>query len=116
MGSLTTHVLDTSRGRPAAGMRIDLYAVDPERRLIRTVQTNGEGRVGEPLLEDEAMRVGVYELIFHAGEWFREDGVLLADPPFIDQVVLRFGIAEADSHYHVPLLVTPWSYASYRGS
>ena len=116
MGYLTTHVLDTARGRPAAGQKIELYALDPERRLLRTAQTNADGRCDGPLLEGTAFRRGVYELVFFVGDYFRAAGVTLPDPPFLDQVVLRFGIAEADRHYHVPLLVSPWTYTTYRGS
>ncbi len=116
MGRLTTHVLDTARGRPGAGMRVDLYALDGARRLVTTVETNGDGRCDAPLLEGGAFTPGRYELVFHAGAYFAAAGLALADPPFVDEVTVAFGIAEADAHYHVPLLVSPWSYTTYRGS
>jgi 5-hydroxyisourate hydrolase len=116
MGRLTTHVLDTAQGKPGAGIKVDLYRVDRERRLLKSVETNGDGRCDQPLLEGAAFEGGTYELVFHAGSYFRGAGVALPDPPFVDQVVLRFGIAEPGAHYHVPLLVSPWSYSTYRGS
>jgi len=111
---LTTHVLDTARGRPAAGMRVELYAAGDGRRLLAASVTNDDGRCDAPL--GEHVPPGVYELVFHAGDYFRATGASLPDPPFLDQVLLRFGIAEAEGRYHVPLLVSPWSYSSYRGS
>lgn len=117
MGRLTTHVLDTSTGRPAAGMRIDVAALEASGpRRLDTVRTNAEGRTDAPLLANEAMRPGSYELVFHVGEYFRAHGVALPDPPFLDRVPLRIGIADATASYHVPLLCSPWSYATYRGS
>ena len=116
MGRLTTHVLDTAHGTPGAGMRIDLFAVDGERRPIKSETTNSDGRCDGPLLEGDDLAAGTYELTFHAGDYFRAKGVDLPDPPFVDQVTVRFGIADADAHYHVPLLVSPWSYTTYRGS
>ncbi len=126
MGALTTHVLDTAHGTPGAGIRIDLYAAGsaggagadspgPERRLVKSVRTNHDGRCDQPLLSGAAFRTGTWELVFHVGEYFAQAGVALPDPPFLDQVTVRFGIA-ADAHYHVPLLVSPWSYTTYRGS
>lgn len=116
--TLTTHVLDTARGRPAAGMRIDLGAVEPDGRLrpLRTVTTNAEGRTDAPLLAGGDMVAGTYELAFHVGAYFAATGTALADPPFLDRVPVRFAIVDAEAHYHVPLLVSPWSYATYRGS
>jgi 2-oxo-4-hydroxy-4-carboxy-5-ureidoimidazoline decarboxylase len=116
--TLTTHVLDTSRGRPAAGVRIDLAALESDGRArpIRTVTTNAEGRTDAPLLGDGEMIPGRYELAFHVGEYFRATGVALGDPPYLDVVPVRFAIAEPEAHYHVPLLVSPWSYSTYRGS
>ncbi len=106
-GRLTTHVLDTARGRPAAGIPIELARLDGERReVLRTVRTNADGRTDEPLLEDP--RAGTYELVFAVGEHFSEG--------FLDRVPVRFTIAEPGAHYHVPLLVSPWSYSTYRGS
>ena len=116
MGRLTTHVLDTANGRPGAGLRIDLFVIAPERRLLKSVETNADGRCEEPLLEGQAFAAGTYELVFAAGAYFRALGAELADPPFVDEVVIRFGIANASEHYHVPLLVSPWSYSTYRGS
>jgi 5-hydroxyisourate hydrolase len=113
---LTTHVLDTARGLPGAGLRVELYALDGARRLVKTVETNGDGRCDGPLLQGDALVPGRYELVFHAGAYFAAAGLELADPPFVDEVTVRFGIAEADAHYHVPLLVSPWSYTTYRGS
>jgi len=113
---LTTHVLDTALGRPAAGMRIELYAATGERRLLARSVTNQDGRCDAPLGEHGILSPGVYELVFHAGDYFRAAGANLPDPPFLDQVLLRFGIAEAEGRYHVPLLVSPWSYSTYRGS
>ncbi len=113
MGRLTTHVLDTAHGRPAAGVRIDLHrlAADGRTSLLKTVVTNADGRTDRPLLSDGEMLVGRYELLFHVGAYFG-----LADPVFLDQVPVRFAIAEPGAHYHVPLLVSPWSYTTYRGS
>ncbi len=116
MGRLTTHVLDTANGRPGAAMRIDLFVVEPERRLLVSVETNADGRCEAPLLEGPDFKSGTYELIFVVGRYFRALGTKLADPPFVDDVVVRFGIANANENYHVPLLVSPWSYSTYRGS
>ncbi|RKP54706.1 hydroxyisourate hydrolase [Pararobbsia silviterrae] len=117
MGKLTTHVLDTAHGRPGAGMRVELFRIDAgaRTRLVDTV-TNADGRCDAPLLDGAALVAGRYELVFAAGAYFAAAGVALPDPPFVDDVVLRFGIADAASHYHVPLLVSPWSYSTYRGS
>lgn len=116
MGRLTTHVLDTARGLPGAGIQVDLYAVAGESKLLKSVKTNQDGRCDSPLLEGDEFATGVYELVFHAGNYFATQNVALADPPFLDQVVLRFGVADPHAHYHVPLLVSPWSYSTYRGS
>ena len=117
MGQLTTHVLDTHGGLPAAGLVINLFAVCLDTRtLIKSVTTNADGRINGPLLQGEACVCGVYELDFHAGDYFRARGVQLPQPPFLDRITIRFGIADASAHYHVPLLVTPWSYSTYRGS
>ncbi len=118
IAGLTTHVLDTSRGRPAAGLRIDFSAIEPDgmMRLIKTVTTNADGRSDAPLLGAGEMRVGRYELLFHVGAYFRAMGEALPDPPFLDQVPVRFAIAEPQTRYHVPLLVSPYGYVTYRGS
>lgn len=117
MGRLTTHVLDTARGVPAAGMTIELYALTGDtRRLVVSVVTNAGGRTDAALLEGPSLHAGVYELVFAVGAYFRASGAALADPPFLDHVPLRFGIADTGAHYHVPLLASPWSYSTYRGS
>ncbi|MBL8474175.1 MAG: hydroxyisourate hydrolase [Rhodocyclaceae bacterium] len=116
MGRLTTHVLDTAHGRPADGVEIRVYALAEGRRLCATALTNADGRCDVPLLEGDAFTAGVYELEFAAGDYFERLGVEASDPPFVGDVVLRFGVADAARHYHVPLLVTPWSYSTYRGS
>jgi 5-hydroxyisourate hydrolase len=116
-GRLTTHVLDTANGQPAAGMPIDFSVREGDQyRLVKTIRTNADGRADEPLLAGEAMAVGRYRLVFHVGEYFAKGGTSLADPPFLDQVPLDFAIADGAAHYHVPLLVSPWSYTTYRGS
>ncbi|NOU99578.1 hydroxyisourate hydrolase [Paenibacillus planticolens] len=114
---LTTHVLDISQGRPAKAVRIELYRLQEGwSDLLRAAVTNEDGRLPGPLLSGEDFTPGTYELVFHVGEYFRGAGVVLADPPFLDQVPIRFGVAAADSHYHVPLLIAPWGYNTYRGS
>jgi 5-hydroxyisourate hydrolase len=115
---LTTHVLDVTRGGPAAGVRVELSAVEPDGRLrpIRSARTNADGRTDTPLLDGAEMVVGRYEIAFHVGEYFQAAGTSLAQPPFLDVVPVRFAIAEAGARYHVPLLVSPWSYSTYRGS
>jgi 5-hydroxyisourate hydrolase len=117
MARLSTHVLDTARGAPAAGVTIELHAIGEEdRRHIRTATTKREGRTDEPLLSGDRIETGSYELTFHAGDYFRGAGIPLTDPPFLDLVVIRFGIADAAGHYHVPLLLSPYGYTTYRGS
>jgi 5-hydroxyisourate hydrolase len=113
---LTTHVLDTSAGLPAAGIRIELHdlAATPP-RLLAAVATGHDGRCAAPLLTGSGFRSGRYELTFHVAEYFLTRGTALAEPPFIDQVVVRIGIAHPAEHYHVPLLISPWSYSVYRG-
>ena len=117
-GSLTTHVLDTAHGRPAAGLRIDLSILeaDGRARLLKTVTTNADGRCDAPLLAAGEMRVARYELVFHVAAYFRAAGVTLADPPFLEDVPVRFAIADVQGRYHVPLLVSPYGYTTYRGS
>ena len=112
MGRLTTHVLDTSIGRPAAGVRVVLRR---DGEALAEVVTNADGRTDKPLLDGATFKPGSYELAFHVGDYFRGRGTPLTDPPFLDVVPLRFAIAE-DSHYHVPLLVSPFGYSTYRGS
>lgn len=117
MGFLTTHVLDTQSGIPANALHIELFSVEGDTRTaIKTIETNDDGRADAPLLKDESFKAGIYELVFHAGDYFRASGVALPDPAFLDQITIRFGISDTTSHYHVPLLVTPWSYSTYRGS
>lgn len=108
MSSLSTHVLDTATGRPAAGMKIELWSRDRS-ALIKTVTTTADGRTDEPLLAGDAMAAGTYELVFHVGDYF-------GDRTFLDEVPVRFTISDAKAKYHVPLLVTPWAYSTYRGS
>ena len=116
-GRLTTHVLDTALGRPAAGVRVDLHSVDGGgRRHLKTVVTNADGRVDAPLLEGDALEPGTYELGFHAAEYHATTAPASAAPPFLDVVPIRFTVADAAAHYHVPLLLTPWGYTTYRGS
>ena len=115
MGRLTTHILDTAHGRPAAGVLIELRR-DPANGPIATARSNADGRCDKALLEGPALLAGEYELLFHVGDYYRGLGVALADPPFLDRVSIRFGVASPDQHYHVPLLVSPWSYSTYRGS
>lgn len=116
MARLSTHVLDTSRGLPAGGLTVDLYRCGRDRAHVKSVSTNADGRTDEPLLSGEALTVGIYELVFHSGDYFRGAGVPLADPPFLDEIVIRFGVADASANYHVPLLVSPYGYSTYRGS
>ncbi|WP_179403675.1 hydroxyisourate hydrolase [Burkholderia guangdongensis] len=117
MGKLTTHVLDTANGCPGADIRIELFAVTGDsRRALKTTTTNDDGRCDAPLLEGDALVTGEYELVFHVGNYFATRGVKVPQPRFVDRVVLRFGVSDAAAHYHVPLLVSPWSYSTYRGS
>ena len=115
MGKLTTHILDTANGRPADKVAIRLFTGDVQRTLLTTTVTNADGRTESALLEGESMATGSYELEFDVGSYFATQGNSLSDPPFLDTVVIRFSVS-ADEHYHVPLLVSPWSYSTYRGS
>src|SRR5215471_2547605 len=116
MASLSTHVLDTVRGLPAEGVVIDLHAYqNGSRRHLKTTVTNADGRPKEPL-STSPLAAGIYELTFHAGDYLRAAGLKLTDPPFFDEVVIRFGIADPAAHYHVPLLLSPYGYSTYRGS
>jgi len=114
MGSLSTHILDTVRGRPAEGVRIEIHRISGNRQLLRIVTTNAQGRCDTPLLAANEFESGVFELLFHVGPYFRSRGIQLAEPPFLDEIVVRVGIA-ADEPHHVPLLISPWSYSVYRG-
>ncbi|OGA04059.1 MAG: hydroxyisourate hydrolase [Betaproteobacteria bacterium RIFCSPLOWO2_02_FULL_62_17] len=117
MGRLSTHVLDTARGLPAAGMRVALLAWEGGKwHGMGEFVTNALGRTDAPLLEGTALLAGIYQLEFHVAEYFRAQGVPLGAPPFLDVVPLRIGIADPAAHYHVPLLCSPWSYSTYRGS
>ncbi|MDQ2825176.1 MAG: hydroxyisourate hydrolase [Verrucomicrobiota bacterium] len=108
MSALTTHVLDTMRGRPAAGMKIELWSLD-KKALLKTIETNSDGRTDAPMLDADAMATGTYELVFYVGDYFGEK-------KFLDRVPVRFAISDAAAKYHVPLLVSPWAYSTYRGS
>lgn len=117
MGHLSTHVLDTAHGRPAAGMSVTLQRVGPRGgETVKTLRLDADGRADGPLLDAAAMAVGRWRLVFEVAPYFRALGVALPEPPFVDTVQLDFGIADAQGHYHVPLLVSPWSWSTYRGS
>ena len=116
-GYVTTHVLDAGRGCPAAGMRIELFAIEGEsRRLVRTVETNADGRTDAPVIPKGELAPGTYELVFHAGAYLDAAGVAGESPRFLDVIPIRFGIGDPGEHYHVPLLLAPYSYSTYRGS
>ncbi|HTT36219.1 MAG TPA: hydroxyisourate hydrolase [Burkholderiales bacterium] len=115
MGKLTTHILDTAHGRPAAGVFVELYRRSSG-ECIASARSNDDGRCDRPLLEGAEFRRGEYELLFHVGDYFRALNVPVPEPAFLDRVSVRFGIADEAAHYHVPLLVSPWSYSTYRGS
>lgn len=115
MGRLTTHVLDTARGRPGGGVSVKLFSLQGERHLVASAVTNDDGRTDAPLLDDETFRGGSYELQFAVAEYFADSGLESGTPPFLDEVVIRFSLADGQD-YHVPLLVSPWSYSTYRGS
>ena len=117
MGRLTTHVLDAAHGCPGSAIKIELYRVEGQHlELIATQFTNHDGRCDTPLLQGDDYASGVYQLQFHAGDYYRARGVALPNPAFLDVVVLRFGISAEQDHYHVPLLISPYSYSTYRGS
>ena len=114
---LSTHALDTYTGKQAAGIRIDLYAIEGEtRKLIKTVRANDEGRVTENLLNDADLKVGRYEIVFHVAEYYKRMGIAQTNPEFLDVVPIRVAIYDAQSRYHIPLYFSPWSYMTYRGS
>jgi 5-hydroxyisourate hydrolase len=118
VGRLSTHVLDQTLGKPAAEVALELHVLQPDGswRALKQARTNADGRTDQPLLSGPELEPGTYMLTFHLGDYFRRSGAVTADPPFLDLVPLRFSIAEPDGQYHVPLLATPWSYATYRGS
>ncbi|NJM81526.1 MAG: hydroxyisourate hydrolase [Tabrizicola sp.] len=116
-GRLTTHVLDTARGQPAAGVGIALFRLAAGRRdRIADARTNADGRTDQPLLQGAGLVIGQYELVFHAGEYLRGSGLVAGDVLFLDEIPIRFGLSNADQHYHVPLLISPFGYSTYRGS
>ncbi len=116
-GRLTTHVLDTASGRPAAGVSIEVFRLDGEtRNRLLTVETNQDGRCDQPLLDGADFAPGCYELVFHVAAYFQAAGAALPTPAFLDSVPVRFGVADAAAHYHVPLLISPYGYSTYRGS
>jgi 5-hydroxyisourate hydrolase len=115
MAKLTTHVLDTAAGRPGAGIGVKLFAMENGSHLVASTVTNADGRSDQPLLEGDTFRTGVYELEFSVGDYFRDAGGSAAEPPFLDDVVIRVTLS-GEEDYHVPLLVSPWSYSTYRGS
>lgn len=115
-GYLTTHVLDTATGKPAAGMKVVLYSLDGERALVREMVTNADGRTDGQVLPSGEFAVGRYELEFHVGDYLDGCGAPAEEPRFLDVIPIRFGISQADSHYHVPLLISPFGYSTYRGS
>lgn len=116
MARVSTHVLDVARGAPAAGMAVELHQLGEERRLAGSAVTNKDGRTDRPLLSGETIETGVYELVFHAGDYLRASGVGLPDPAFLDAIPIRFGVADPRGDYHVPLLLSPYGYSTYRGS
>jgi 5-hydroxyisourate hydrolase len=117
MARLSTHVLDISRGSPAAGVVVELHFVaGADRRQVATAVTNTDGRTDNPLVAADRLDVGIYELTFHAADYFRRAGAALSDPPFLGDIVIRIGISDPRGHYHVPLLLTPFGYSTYRGS
>ncbi|TFW01456.1 hydroxyisourate hydrolase [Oxalobacteraceae bacterium OM1] len=117
MGKLSTHVLDITQGKPAAGVAVELYAVEAtQRTLLCEARTNADGRCDAPLLQGESLRVGQYELVFAAGDYFATQGAAMPEPRFLDRVIIAFGIADPAQNYHVPLVVSPWAYSTYRGS
>ncbi|RCV91576.1 hydroxyisourate hydrolase [Billgrantia montanilacus] len=117
MGRLTTHVLDTAKGQPGEGIEIAVYRLEGEQRTrLKSVVTNDDGRCDAPILEGDDFLAGEYELVFHAGAYLRRQGVTADEPRFLDVIPLRFGVADASQHYHVPLLLSPYGYSTYRGS
>jgi 5-hydroxyisourate hydrolase len=117
MGQLTTHVLDTMHGCPAAGMRVALFRIEGETAVcLKTLVLNADGRADAPVMSGSEFTAGPYRLLFDVADYFRSRGVALREPPFLDRVPIDFGISEAAAHYHVPLLASPWAYSTYRGS
>lgn len=116
-GYLTTHVLDTARGVPAAGMQIELFRLNGQKRVpVRSLTTNADGRTDSHILPADEFEAGTYELVFHAGAYLDRTGTPADAPRFLDRIPIRFGISDVDAHYHVPLLLSPYGYSTYRGS
>jgi 5-hydroxyisourate hydrolase len=115
MGKLTTHILDTSSGRPADDVEIELYCINETRILVGSTRTNDDGRTAAPLLEGDSFKPGTWELIFKVGDYYRRTGSVTIEPAFLEDVVIRFTLTE-NAHFHVPLLVSPYGYSTYRGS
>lgn len=118
-GRLTTHVLNTAQGCPASNITIELWRIasaGQDHTLLKTTCTNADGRTGTPLLADDELQAGIYEIIFVVGEYFATQNVTTTTLPFLDRVPIRFGIADPSAHYHIPLLISPWAYSTYRGS
>ncbi|HLW90463.1 MAG TPA: hydroxyisourate hydrolase [Roseiarcus sp.] len=117
MAGLSTHVLDIARGGPAEGVAIELFEIGSDgRKALKRIVTNSDGRTDAALIAATEARVGTFELVFHIGAYFRAQNVRAAEPPFLDTIPIRFSVADPKAHYHVPLLVSPWSYSTYRGS
>jgi 5-hydroxyisourate hydrolase len=119
MGQLTTHVLDTTLGKPATSLRLTIWAINPDadiKTALKTVETNGDGRTDEPLLTADELKQGTYEITFDVAAYFVRTRASISDPPFLDQIPIRFTVSDPSRNYHVPLLVSPWSYSTYRGS
>ena len=115
MTKLTTHVLDTYAGRPAGGVKVEVYYISDKRNKLTSIVLNDDGRANKPLVEGNNFKEGQYELVFFVGDYFKKI-TNLPKTPFLDEVVIKFGISNPNEHYHVPLLVSPWSYSTYRGS
>jgi len=115
MTKLTTHCLDTFSGKPAKGVKVEVYLVSDKREKLNSIVLNDKGRSDKPLVEGTSFKEGKYELVFFIGDYFKKM-INLPKTPFLDEVVIRFGISDPNEHYHVPLIVTPWSYSIYRGS
>jgi 5-hydroxyisourate hydrolase len=113
MGKLTTHVLDTAKGTPAQGLKIDVVKGS---EILKTLVTNVDGRIDTPILEASEFETGIYELRFHAGDYLRKSAITFVEPPFLDIIPIRFGVSDAAQHLHVPLLLSPFGYSTYRGS
>jgi len=115
MTKLTTHCLDTFSGKPAKGIKVEVYSISDKREKLNSTLLNDNGRSNKPLIEGAAFKEGQYELIFFVGDYFKNI-TTLSKTPFLNEVIIRFGVSNSKEHYHVPLLVSPWSYSTYRGS